>query len=122
MTVHLISVGLSLRDAFRDPYEKLEDFDLAAVVDRQSPFGLLPEDIDRDEASDWLAGALTAPAEPGHNAAEADRLREVSAAVRPDKWPRTISAEVETFDRVGGTDFPLSPDDIAILICSDTPL
>jgi hypothetical protein len=122
MTVHLISVGLSLRDALRDPHEKIQDVDLAAVIHDHKPFDLLPKYIGRVAASDWLAGALAAPGEAGHNAADADRLRELSAAIRPDKWPRTISAETETFDRVDGTDFPLSPDDIAILICSDTPL
>ncbi len=120
MTVHLISVGLSVRDPLRDPYEKLKDLDLAELIDIHKPFELLPEDMDRDEASDWLAGALAPPGEPGHDAAEAGRLRELVAAVRPGKWPRTISAELETFDRVDGTDFPLSPRDIAILICSDT--
>jgi hypothetical protein len=121
MTVHLISVGLSLRDAFRDPYEKV-DPDLADMIDRHKPFGLLPEDIDRDAASDWLAGALAAPGAPVRDTADADRLSRLSAAIRPGKWPRTVSAEIETFDRVDGTDFPLSPEDMAILICSDTPL
>jgi hypothetical protein len=122
MTVHLISVGLSLRDAFRHPHEKFDDPDLAELIDLHKPFGLLPEDMDRDAANEWLAGALAAAGEPGHNAAEADRLRDLSAAIRPGKWPRTISAEIETLDRVDGTDFPLSPQDMAILICSDTKL
>lgn len=120
MTVHLISVGVSVLEALKDPYAKLGDDDLAAVVDDQKPQEMLPESMDGDAASNWLAGALAASGDPGHNAAAADRLRELSAAVRPDKWPRTVSAEVETFDRVKGTTFPLSEADIAILICSDT--
>jgi len=122
VTVHLISVGLSLRDAFLDPYSNVGDDDLAGEIDRQKPFELLAQDIDRDAASDWLARALPAPGEPPRDTADAGRLRELSAAVLPDRWPRTISAETATFDRVDGTDFPLSRRDIAILICSDTAL
>jgi hypothetical protein len=123
MTVHLISVGLSMLDSLREPDAKLADEpDLIAMIDRYRPHEMLTADLRREEAGGWLAGALAGPAKPGHEAAAADRLREVSAAVRPDKWPRTISAEVETFDRVEDTRFPLSEEDIAILICSDTPL
>lgn len=123
MTVHLISVGLSMLDALRDPGAKLGDEpDLITMIDRYRPHEMLTADMGREEASEWLAGALAAPGEPGHEAAEADRLREVSAAVRPEKWPRAISAEVETFDRVEDTPFPLPDRDMAILICSDTPL
>jgi hypothetical protein len=123
MTVHLISVGLSMLDALREPDAKLGDEpDLIAMIDRYRPHEMLTADRDREAASEWLAGALAAPGEPGRNEADADRLREVSEAVRPEKWPRTISAEVETFDRVEDTRFPLSEEDIAILICSDTPL
>lgn len=123
MTVHLISVGLSMLDALREPDAKLgDDPDLIAMIERYRPHEMLTADLGRGEASGWLAGALAAPGEPAHEAAGADRLREVSAAVRPDKWPRTISAEVETFDRAEDTRFPLSEHDIAVLICSDTPL
>ncbi|MGH3221700.1 MAG: hypothetical protein ACRDPY_23885 [Streptosporangiaceae bacterium] len=122
MTVHLISVGLSMLDAIGDPYSTLGDDDLAAAVAVNKPHEMLTKDTDRAAASAWLAGALAAPDDPGHSPADAVWLQEVSAAVRPDKWPRTISAEVQTFDRVEGTSFPLSEEDIAILICSDTPL
>jgi hypothetical protein len=122
MTVHLISVGLSIRDALGDPYQKLGDDDLAALVEDYKPHEMLPESMDRGAASEWLTGALAAPGEPGYKAADATRLHQVSEAVRPGKWTRTISAEVETFDRVDGTQFPLSDKDIAILICSDTRL
>jgi hypothetical protein len=123
MTVHLISVGLSMLDSLREPDAKLADEpDLIAMIDRYRPHEMLTADMRRAEASGWLAGALTPQGEPGHEAAAADRLRGVSEAVRPEKWPRTISAEVQTFDRVEDTRFPLSEEDIAILICSDTPL
>jgi hypothetical protein len=123
MTVHLISVGLSMLDALREPDAKLGDEpDLIDMIERYRPHEMLTADIGREEASGWLTGALAAPGEPGHEAAGAGRLREMSAAVRPDKWPRTISAEVETFDRVDDTRFPLPEEDVAILICSDTPL
>ena len=45
----------------------------------------------------------------------------VSAAVRPDRWPPDMSAEIDTFGRVPGAGIPLRDKDIAILICSDTP-
>lgn len=122
MTVHLISVGLSMRDALRDPYDKLAgEPDLIAAIERHKPLDLLPDDGDGDAASGWLVGALTPDPGPGRDAAKADRLREVSAAVEPNRWPTRMSAEIETFARVPGTGFPLPPDDIAILICSDTP-
>lgn len=123
MTVHMISVGLSMRDALRDPYGKLAgERDLIAMIDLHKPFELLPDDTDHAAASGWLAGALAAEGEPGRNPAAADQLREVCAAVQPNRWPRHMSAEVETFSGVPGTGFPLRADDIAILICSDTPL
>ena len=123
MTVHLISVGLSMLDSLGDPPGKLaSEPDLIAMIDRHEPLKLLPENSDRAAASEWLAGALAAEGEPGRSAADADRLRKVSAAIQPSQWPRQISAEVETFGRVHGTGFPLRADDIALLICSDTPL
>jgi hypothetical protein len=123
MTVHLISVGLSMLDSLREPDAKLRDEpDLIAMIERYRPHEMLAEDTDRKEASEWLAGSLAVPGQPGRKQTDADRLREVSEAVRPEKWPRTISAEVQTFDRVEDTRFPLSEEDIAILICSDTPL
>lgn len=122
MTVHVISVGLSMLDSLADPPGKLAgEPDLIAMIDRHEPLQLLPGDSDRGAASEWLAGALAPGREPGRNAADADRLRKVSAAVQPNRWPRHMSAEVETFSRVPGTGFPLRAEDIAILICSDTP-
>jgi hypothetical protein len=122
VTVHLISVGLSMRDALRDPYDKLAgEPDLIAAIDRHKPLDLLPDDGDGGAASEWLTGALAPEPGPGRDAAKADRIREVSAAVQPSRWPRHMSAEIETFGRVPGAGFPLRPDDIAILICSDTP-
>jgi hypothetical protein len=122
VTVHLISVGLSMLDTLGDPYDKLTgEPDLIAMINRHEPLGLPPDDHDHAAASQWLAGALTPEGEPGRNAADADRLREVAAAVQPNRWPRHMSAEVETFDRVPGTGFPLPAADIAVLVCSDTP-
>jgi hypothetical protein len=122
VTVHLISVGLSVRDALRDPYDKLAgEPDLIAAINRHKPLDLFPGDMDGDAASEWLVGALTPDPGPGRDAAKADRLREVSAAVEPNRWPRHMSAEIETFARVPGTGFPLRPGDIAVLVCSDTP-
>jgi hypothetical protein len=121
MTVHLISVGLSMLDALDDPGRKLAaKRDLIAGIGKQRPGCLLADegidDTGREAASEWMVSALT-PGTP-----QADRLRDVLAAVRPDQWPRGISAEIETFDRVPqGTGLPLREQDIAILVCSDTP-
>jgi hypothetical protein len=126
MTVHLISVGLSVLDALADPYTKLAaDEDAISAIGRERPHRLLEEegigDDERDAAGDWLAAALAAEGAPGRNLAHARRLREVSAAVRPDRWPPGMSAEIDTFGRDRRAGIPLRASDIAILICSDTP-
>ncbi len=125
MTVHLISVGLSMLDALADPSQKLTGKpDLIGAIDREQPFRLFEAEgigEDRDAANKWLAGALGADGAPGHNAASAARLRELATAIRPDLWPLDMSAETATFDRVPGTSFPLRSTDIAVLICTDTP-
>ena len=124
MTVHLISVGLSIRDALADPAQKLDARpELMSAVYRERPHELFEVEgvgDDRDAASAWLAGALAAEGEPGRDPASAARLAELAAAVRPDLWPQDMSAETATFGGASGTGFPLRSRDIAVLICSDT--
>jgi hypothetical protein len=125
VTVHVISVGLSVRDALRNPRPSLRGkFELAGVIDREKPAELLDAagaGPDRDAASAWLASALAAPDAAGHSPAAAARLADMAAAVQPGQWPGDISAEVETFARVPGARRPLPAGDTAILVCSDTP-
>jgi hypothetical protein len=130
MTVHLISVGLSIRDALKDPEtrrRKLKDkHELIAAIGRAEPWNLLvreagvsdpPRDRDRDLANQWLAEAVS-----GADPVKAARLGEVAAAIRPREWPLDMSAELETFALAAGMGkFSLAKGDIAVFVCSDTP-
>jgi hypothetical protein len=130
MTVHLVSVGLSIRDALKDPEtrrRKLKDkHELIAAIGRAEPWNLLvreagvsdpPRDRDRELANQWLAEAVG-----GTDNAKAARLGEVAAAIRPREWPLDMSAELETFALAAGMGkFSLAKGDIAVFICSDTP-
>jgi hypothetical protein len=121
MTVHVISVGLSVLDALSEPEEKFGDkYDLMRAIRDVAPWALMDAagigDRDRDEASDWVT-ALSA-----EDSAPRRALLDAVAAVRPKEWPLNLSAEIETFGRVQGRGgFSLSAGDKAIFICSDTP-
>jgi hypothetical protein len=126
MTVHLISVGKSIVDAFDKPRERLKgNRDLAADISDAEPAKLLTRegvlDHQRDLASDWLTAALAAPGSPVRDQARADRLAEVARRIHPDLWPDDFSAEIGTFVRMPGTRRPFPEEDIAVLVCSDTP-
>ena len=75
VTVHVISVGLSILDALEEPRRAFRDTpDLAAAVRKEEPGRLLEKACvhnDKTEASGWLARAL-APAD--------DAARDPSAA------------------------------------------
>lgn len=122
MTVHVISVGLSVLEALDEPEKKFGGKDdLVGAIREARPSELLEVagigDRDRDGASGWVAAALSAE-ESEHRRA----LAEAIGAVRPREWPRHVSAETDTFGRVrsrGG--FSLSGGDKAVFICSDTP-
>jgi hypothetical protein len=122
----MISVGLSIRDAFRAPRQKLAaQPGLLSSVTKVKPDMLLTDagiaGGDREAASSWLAGALAPPGDPGHDAKAADRLASRVRAVTPEIWPADLSAELETFRRMPQVTFPLSVQEIAVLVCSDTP-
>lgn len=126
MTVHMISVGVSLLNVLQDQdklKEKLAGKDeLIAAIGRAEPWDLLSRELGvskpgRDQASQWLSGALG-----GGSSRQAEKFREVAKQVRPRDWPLDISAERETFAVVAQKSaFSLETGDVAILICSDTP-
>lgn len=123
MTVHLISVGLSVLRSLEEPRKPLESDSglLDAVLDASprpdkllTPSGTRETDTDRERASEWMAGTFGIASPPGP-------LRELAGRIRPWKWPRKMSAELDTFARAsGGGKFVLGRTDIAVLICSDT--
>jgi hypothetical protein len=120
VTVHVISVGISILTATDDPraHKTIRNSpDLLADLETHPPgalFAAAGVDQDRALSSDWLARALqTADTDPRR------RLSTATRRVRPHRWPRSISAELDTFDRVNHR--LLEPADIAVLICSDTP-
>lgn len=124
MTVHVISVGLSVLDSLAGRGRTLDER-LAAAVRLEHPLELLSQagigGADRDKASAWLAGALTPSGRDGHQPANAARLAQVTRALKPALWPADFSAERDTFSRVPPKRRILSAEDIAILVCSDTP-
>jgi hypothetical protein len=122
MTVHLISVGVSMLKAMEHPGSKKLSGDLSRACHDTQAFSTLTFDFstsERDKASRWVTGALPGPGEPGHEPARAGQLRDIAGELDIGLWPPRISAEIETF-RYASDAFPLSEDDIAILICSDT--
>jgi hypothetical protein len=124
MTVHLISVGVSMLDAMEHPDRKGLADGLCRAFGDTSPYSTLAFGFGKSEravASDWVASALEAPGEPGRDPRPAGQLRDLAAALDLKRWPNSISAEIETFRAASGKRFPLSRDDIAVLICSDTP-
>jgi hypothetical protein len=126
VTVHVISVGVSVLDALAAPYRTLAGHDeLLSAVARAKPHDLLTAQGigkgDRGEASSWLAAALAPVGDTGRDPQKVQALSDVSQAVRPGSWPHDISAELDTFARLPQPRLPLSAGDIAILVCSDTP-
>jgi hypothetical protein len=138
VTVHVISVGLSVFDALNDPYASDEDGrpkfrfpkDADHAINRAKPRELLKRagigEKNNGEASDWLIAAFD-----GGDSSERAELDTLTARVRPGEWPLNMSAEIETFGHVqrasgspssaDAAGFPLSEEDIAVLVCSDTP-
>jgi hypothetical protein len=123
VTVHVISVGVSLRDSLADPPSHLVGKPtLAGEIREGRPHRLFADQRieDGEAASAWLSRALAPVESPERDGIAADRLARLSARVRPDLWPGTMSAELSTFARVPGARLPLGRKDIALLISSDT--
>jgi len=124
MTVHLISVGVSMLEAMEHPGRKRLGDDLGQAFSRHQTFSTLTfgfSKSERDAASRWVTAILAQPGEPGHDPAQAKHLQAIAADLDIELWPERISAELETFRHAPQQNaFPLSPDDTAVLICSDT--
>jgi hypothetical protein len=123
VTVHVISVGVSMLEAMESSDSKKLSGDLIQACHDTQAFSTLTfgfSESEREAASRWVTGALPGPGEPGHDPAQAGYLRDTADELDIEHWPARISAEIETF-RYASKAFPLGVDDIAILVCSDTP-
>lgn len=123
MAVHVISVGVSLRDSLADTRRSLSGTPaLITAIKEGKPLLVMNNGAmgSGDAASQWLAGALAAKGNPERDEAAAARLAEVSAEVKPATWPSGLSAELDTFARVTESAPRIGSGDIAILISSDT--
>lgn len=123
MTVHVISVGVSLDKFFARPSELLTDKPaLADEIERCEPHHLLQSlgVVGNDAVSGWLSHTLAPKGTPEHDEAAAEVFAELARRVKPELWPDHSSAEISTFAR-GEAGRPLSRRDIAVLISSDTP-
>ncbi|MEY9211502.1 hypothetical protein NI17_010085 [Thermobifida halotolerans] len=114
MTVHVISVGLSLVDFFESPDRDEHPLPTATEINdlwQQERLGL-------DELGQRLEEAF------GMNASEESealtRFQELAEEVEADRWAghHGLSAELDTLRTVADT--PLPPTDTAFLITSDT--
>jgi hypothetical protein len=126
VTVRVISVGKSILVAL-DDLDRLKALnlspDLIKVIARWRPQDALADagaDAGGDAASNWLQAAIGGPAAAAAGP-PASQFAALAATVRPDLWPAGLSAELDTFSRVEGA-IPLLPSDVAVLICSDTPV
>lgn len=119
MTIHLISVGISLTDTLRGG-QRLRDAPhaLARSVAQAKPWEILG--TDRTSASRWLTGALAAEGSSERDPGRARLLTETTDRIQPHRWPARFSAELDTFNRDPAAERPLSPADVAVLVSSDT--
>ncbi len=119
MTVHVSSVGRSVLDALDGKSGKLT----LSRAARDRAVRLLEaagiSTWDREQASHWIAAAVA----HGEPSAQARALRDAIAAVTPQYWQRDVSAELATLDGVNRDRMaiPVREEDIAVLVCSDTP-
>lgn len=117
MTVHVASVGITLLDALRkrgsDDRESARWGAAAAAVDhhRKSMLNLLPREA--DVATERLAAWFPPTGSPS------PQLRAPVREVRPEVWPPSVTAELQTLHALK-TPRPLVRQDIAVLIASDT--
>ncbi|MGH3797664.1 MAG: hypothetical protein ACRDSP_22570 [Pseudonocardiaceae bacterium] len=119
MTIHLISVGLSLMDTLRGgPRLRNADRSLAASIAREKPWEILG--TERAAASGWLTGALATESSNARDSDRAGLLAETTGRIQPHLWPGQFSAELDTFARDPAVKLPLDVADVAVLVSSDT--
>lgn len=125
MTVHLVSVGLSVLRALAEPTDDRLGLG-QGLIDKilvAAPWALLKNagvtddlESDREQASQRIAEALGVADTPLRKT-----LTALTTAVKPHRWPEQMSAELETFKRVPGNgSTTVGRRDLAVLICSDT--
>jgi hypothetical protein len=126
MTVHIISVGLSMLCRLTDP-ARLEQAgltqDQVKTIGRARPQDVISQfssDARGDRASAWLVSAFCDLTDARHDEQAAARLATVADAVKPKHWTARMSAELQTFGRVQGATIPVRPADTVVLVCSDT--
>ncbi|MGH4018059.1 MAG: hypothetical protein ACRDT0_02210 [Pseudonocardiaceae bacterium] len=119
MTIHLISVGISLFDNLRNRERRPDDQPgLARRVDKAKPWDILGDQA--GPASEWLVDALAEVGSGGQRSARATELAGMTERIRPGLWPSRLSAELDTFERDPKAKRPLPDKDIAVLVSSDT--
>lgn len=127
MTVHVISVGISILESLASPRE-CEALgrapDLVQRIQRASPDQFLTGQgitgPGGQQASGWLASALTPAGQPGRDERRAAELKRLCAEIQPERWPSELSAELDTFARASAGGARLGRRDIAVLVSSDT--
>ncbi|WP_434739317.1 hypothetical protein [Micromonospora sp. SH-82] len=112
MTVHLISVGCSVLNAFHRPREFFGD--IHPVITRHKPQHVL-DDVGTSTAA--MSDRLTVWFGVGGDlpTTQANLIR----AVEADRWPVKVCAEMETFHRVTGRR-RIADDDLVVLLATDT--
>lgn len=119
MTIHLISVGVSLIDNILSGHRfRPDQRAFARRIAHEEPWTILG--TDPVAANSWLTSALAAEDSSERDPNQARLLAETTARIQPHLWPARLSAELETFDRDPFAKRPLSPDDVAVLVSSDT--
>lgn len=129
MTVHVISVGLSImeslaRPSMCDPLAGARD--LVSMISTAGPVRLLADHgigvrgSDGEAASAWLASALVPEGQPGRDELRAAELGRRCAGAQPGRWPSPVSAELDTFARTTSGGAQLRRSDMVVLISSDS--
>jgi hypothetical protein len=123
VTVHFVSVGVSLLDSLDAPRQRtsLQPGLIQAIRDRR-PQSLIAEQGHKtgNAASKWLTGVTSPQGSPSRDEGAAGLLSGVCADVHPELWPSALSAELDTFARAAGPGHRLRRGDVAVLISSDT--
>lgn len=116
MTIHFVSVGLSIRDEYLNHSSRVRDTvgrGLAAAI--SSHHSQLFREERLADISDWLTSALTTGDSP-----ERAQLERLVAAVEPARWPASASAELSTIAATPSGTARIDSADLALLVTTDT--